>query len=70
MILSQQELAELTGRQRCDAQARVLSFMGIEHRRRPDGTLAVSRAHVEGLLGGEGMKGKTAKTPEPNWSAV
>lgn len=52
MLLSCTELFELTGKKIPAAQARALNFMGIEYRRRPDGTLAVSRAHVDALLGG------------------
>lgn len=51
MLLSTIELRELTGKKIPAAQARALNFMGIEYRRRPDGTLAVSRAHVDALLG-------------------
>ena len=51
MILTTEELVELTRRRRSDAQVRVLRFMGIEHRRRPDGSIAVSRAHVDAMLG-------------------
>lgn len=51
MILSKEELATLTGRTRADAQARVLNSMGIEHRRRPDGSIVVARAHVDAQLG-------------------
>lgn len=51
MILTQEQLSELTGRRRHDAQAKVLRHMGIEFRQRPDGSLAVSRAHVDAVLG-------------------
>lgn len=51
MFLTADEIAELTGRRRCNAQVRVLRFMGIEHRQRPDGSIAVSRSHVDSLLG-------------------
>jgi len=47
MILSEQELRELTQKQRPTAQARVLEFMGIPYRARPDGSLAVLRTHVD-----------------------
>ena len=69
MILTPDELTELTGRRRSDAQARVLRFMGIEHRRRPDGSLAVSSAHVDALLGVT-QERSIPKEIEPNWSAV
>jgi hypothetical protein len=69
MILTPAELAELTQRTRKDAQVRVLRFMGIEHRVRPDGSVAVSRAHVEAVLGG-GRYTELNKQQEPDWSAV
>jgi hypothetical protein len=43
----------LTGKTQHTAQARVLRFMGIEFRRRPDGSLAVLRSHAEAILSGE-----------------
>ena len=47
LCLSPREVAEVTGKQRPSAQARVLSGMGIPYRLRPDGTLVVLRIHVE-----------------------
>jgi hypothetical protein len=69
MILTPEELAELTRRTRKDAQVRVLRFMGIEHRVRPDGSVAVLRSHVEAVLGG-GRYTEMSKQHEPDWSAV
>lgn len=50
MLLTPDELAQLTGKQRRSAQRRALLAMGIEHKVRPDGSLAVLRSHVERLL--------------------
>ncbi len=61
LTLSPRELSELTGKRRSDAQARVLSHMGIPFTTRPDGTLAVLRAAVEARLGGAGR----IERPEP-----
>lgn len=47
IVLSEMELVELTKKERPSAQARVLDFMGIRYRPRPDGSLAVLRIHVE-----------------------
>lgn len=69
MILSPAELVELTKRQRRDAQAKQLRFMGIEHKLRSDGTLAVSRAHAERELGG-GAQTRPVKAEAPNWDAI
>jgi hypothetical protein len=49
VILSPPELEQLTQRRKQSYQARVLDFMGIPYRRRPDGSLVVLRIHVEGV---------------------
>lgn len=70
LLLSPTEVVELTGRKRWDAQARALRGMGIEHRVRPDGTVAVSRAHAEQVLaGGAGGSGRMRKT-QPDFEAL
>ena len=68
MFLDKEELIHLTGRTRKDAQVRVLRFMGIEHRLRPDGSVAVLRAHVEKSLGGT-EAAIAEREYEPNWAA-
>lgn len=47
LCLNAEEVAELTGKQRCGAQARALTAMGIPFRTRPDGSIVVLRIHVE-----------------------
>ncbi len=51
MFLRNEEVVALTNRRRSAAQVRALRTMGIEHRIRPDGTVAILRSHVEYLLG-------------------
>lgn len=68
MILSDEELAAFTKRRRKDAQLRVLRFMGIEHKIRPDGSLVVLRAHVEREMGG--VVEPRAREFEPDWSGM
>jgi len=71
IFLSREEIAQLTNRQRFKAQASVLRYMGVEHRVRPDGSLAVMRAHVEKLFCGEpNTLAHKTKPIEPNWSAM
>lgn len=70
MILSPEELQQLTGRKRCGAQIQALRFMGIEHRQRPDGSVVVLRAHVEQVLCVRDPGSKPRKRTEPNWDAV
>ena len=70
MFLDDDELIKLTQRTRWAAQARVLTFMGIEHRRRPDGSIAVLRAHVEKLFGEGSVRKKERPKPELNFDAI
>jgi hypothetical protein len=69
MFLEKIEIETLTGRVRKDAQVRVLRFMGIEHKVRPDGSVAVLRSHVEQSLGGQVIADKKPDI-EPNWGAL
>lgn len=70
VLLTEDELILLTGRRRPSAQIRALRNMGIEHRVRPDGTPAVSRAHVESLLSGARHHSIVDEGAEPNWEAM
>ena len=47
-ILSPQELEELTAKPTSKRQARVLEFLGIPYRTRPDGSLIVLRIQAYG----------------------
>jgi hypothetical protein len=63
--LSDEELQELTKRERAAAQARALDALKVPYKRRPDGSLVVGRLAVENALAGIIQGGKTA-TPEAN----
>lgn len=69
MILTNTELRELTGRRVKSAQVRVLRFMGIEHKIRPDGSVVVLRAHVDQIMGASDGARRQVEV-EPNWSAM
>ena len=69
MFLTDDEIRDLTRRTHHNAQSNTLSKMGIEHRMRPDGSVAVLRTHVENILSGKSEK-KTKTATEPNWSAL
>lgn len=64
MFLTYTELVELTQKRRASTQAKVLSSMGILYRKRVDGSLAVSKTHVEQTLGVVASSG-AQKTREP-----
>lgn len=51
MILSPDDIATLTGRQRPRAQRGVLEALGVPYKVRPDGSLVVARAAVDIVLG-------------------
>lgn len=69
MLLTDAEIAELTKKHRRPAQRKALNAMGVTHKVRPDGSLAVLRSHVEKLLGGT-PAAKVAREQEPEWSAM
>jgi hypothetical protein len=50
--LSDAEVADATRRRQPAAQARFLDRSGVPYRRRPDGTLLVSRAALDATLAG------------------
>lgn len=70
MFLDDEELVELTKKLRRNAQRRVLNALGIEHKVRPDGSLAVLRSHVEKQFGGSPDAGRAKKPVLPDWSGV
>jgi len=68
LFLDTNELSELTGRVRRQAQRGALNFMGIEHKVRPDGSLVVAREHVEKLFGVPALNAKPPKQQGPDLS--
>ena len=70
MLLNKQELCDLTQRRTKSGQVRVLRFMGIEHRIRPDGSVAVLKSHVEQTLGAKDIQERKIAQAQPNWSAI
>jgi len=65
--LSDAELVDATHRRQPSAQARALDRMGVPHRRRPDGTLLVSRTAIENALRGT-MAAQHGPANGLNWS--
>lgn len=50
-VLSQTEVQDVTGHRRRDAQRRALEKMGLRYSVRPNGSLAVLRAHANAVMG-------------------
>jgi hypothetical protein len=70
MFLSPDEIIELTGRHRRDAQVTQLNKMGIIYKVRADGAVVVLTAHVNKEFGGNVASVKKFDHTEPNWGAV
>lgn len=62
-------LYKLTGKRRRDAQLRELVFMGVTHKVRSDGSIAVLASHVQWLFG-EAQARLAGRHIEPNWDAL
>jgi len=68
MILSDDDLEALTHRKQRAAQARVLAAMGVDFKRRPDGSILVSELVVAQFLGVPSTP--KVKSKEPKWEAL
>lgn len=67
LTLTPEELKQLTGKMQFNAQARVLRAMGIDHKRRPDGSVVVFRQHLNLP---ETLASATINPVEPDWQAL
>lgn len=61
ILLSRDELAELTGKATPAAQARVLDAIRVPYLKRPDGSIIVSRVVVETVLGQQAAQQRTGR---------
>lgn len=71
-FLDHEEIHGLTNKKRRDAQAQALRAMSIDHRIRPDGSIAILRAHITKVFDGDSAE-PTRKRPKevgPNWAAI
>lgn len=69
VVLTHEQLVELTHRKRPSAQMRALRSMGTESAERPDGTQVVSREGIAARLGVKASAREKAITePVVNWS--
>jgi hypothetical protein len=71
-FLEPEEVQRLTDRLRRPAQVKVLRSMGIEHKVRPDGGVAILRAHITKVFDGspEAASPRHQKMASPNWQAI
>jgi hypothetical protein len=71
-FLDHEEINGLTNKTRRPAQTRALRAMGIEHKVRPDGSIAILRGHIDKVFDGNPHEStsKRAKVASPNWVAI
>lgn len=69
-FLDDEEIQALTDRKVRPAQVRVLKAMGIEHKVRPDGSVAILRAHITKVFDGGTETKRQTKQAVPNWDAI
>ena len=69
IALTPEELRELTGKTRSDAQARVLVALGIAARVRPDGSLLVDREVYRAWAGAAPSATVEKKRARPRFAA-
>lgn len=72
-FLEQEEVEQLTNKIRRHSQVKVLRAMGIEHKVRPDGTVAILRTHIEKAFDGDRTASPSSRQRQPtipNWDAL
>ena len=71
MFLDHEEVKRLTNSTGRDAQSKALRAMGIVHKVRPDGSIAILRDHINKIFAGDSDSNmKPIKSQEPNWDAI
>jgi hypothetical protein len=68
--LAEDEIRQLTQKQRRSSQSKILTFLGIEHKKRPDGTLVVLRHHVDAVLSGQADAPRPARKTGPRLDLI
>jgi hypothetical protein len=70
-FLAREEITGLTNKVQRTAQVKALNSMGIEHKVRPDGSIAILRDHITKVFGGNTNPARrTSKQNGPNWDAI
>lgn len=70
-FLATEEITGLTNKIKRTAQVKALNSMGIEHKVRPDGSIAILRAHIIKVFDGNPDKvRRSPKVASPNWDAI
>lgn len=68
IALTDAEIIEVTRKRRPSAQIRALRHLGIDHKRRADGSILVTRSHFDELHGATNSSKMLPKRKELDWS--
>lgn len=71
LFLTDDEIYDLTKKTYGPTRIKALNALGIQHKVRGDGSIAILRDHIIKVFGGNmATQAKKAKSSEPNWSAI
>lgn len=71
MFLTDEEIFELTKKTYGPPRVKALNALGIQHKVRGDGSIAILRDHIIKVFdGGASAQAKKTKSVEPNWGAI
>lgn len=70
LFLTESEVRALSGKIKRAAQVRALRTMGVEHKVRPDGSVAILRDHIQRVFDGAPSSGRRTKIATPCWDAI
>lgn len=71
LFLTDDEIFDLTKKTYSPTRIKALNALGIQHKVRGDGSIAILRAHIIKVFGGaQDVQTKKSKSSEPNWNAI
>ncbi|MDA0780638.1 MAG: DUF4224 domain-containing protein [Rickettsiales bacterium] len=70
ICLTENEIQQITNRKRRDCQITALSQMGVDFKRRPDGSIVILRKHFNNVMGGDIKQSNNPDKFQANWNMV
>jgi Domain of unknown function (DUF4224) len=71
LFLTDAEIFDLTKKTYGPPRVKALNALGIQHKVRGDGSIAILRDHIMKVFGGNmATQAKKPKNAEPNWGAI
>lgn len=71
LFLTEDEIFDLTKKIYGPTRVKALNALGIQHKVRGDGSIAILRGHIIKVFGGtQDTQSRKTKLPGPNWEAI